>query len=153
MVPLETTDRLSKRPRFSGLSTINIRYRLMIFTINTLFSIFQAHSVWKNVYSEWPSTDSGNYIIEDLQIPELDMLLASKEKGQTLAFSYLMNNKWDEKFHKFELHKTNCIVKNPVDGVTLTSTHSSLYFKVFFLNTKIFLEVLVFRDHYYCNLI
>ena len=92
--------------------------------------LFQAHSVWKDVYTEWPSTENGNYIIEDMQIPELDMLLASKEKGQTLAFSYLVNNKWDEKFQKFELQKANCVVKNHVDGVRLTSTHSSLYFKV-----------------------
>ena len=91
---------------------------------------FQAHSVWKDVYADWPATENGNYVIEDLQIPELDMLLASKEKGQLLAFSFLMNNHWEERFNKFELHKPNCAVKDSADGEMLVPTHSSLYFKV-----------------------
>ena len=85
--------------------------------------------MWKDTFKTWPYTPNQTYVIEDLSVPEFDVLLKSKDKAQIGTFAAMISKFWTGKFEEHNLQKPNCAVKD-TEGNILTTTHSSFYLQV-----------------------
>lgn len=69
------------------------------------------------------------YTIEDIAVPEFDLLLQSKDEAQIETFAVLLNDVWKKRYEKNEFAKPACRVKNK-HGEVVATTHCSFYLKV-----------------------
>ena len=97
--------------------------------MNIFITFDQVGTVWDKLCKTWPKTEDGNYVISDLECPELTPLLRANKEEEIKLFSFLLNDVWESEFKTYDLLRPTCSVED-TNGLMITTTYSSFFMQV-----------------------
>ena len=97
--------------------------------MNIFITFDQVGTMWDKLCRTWPKTEDDNYVISDLECPELIPLLRANKEEEIKLFSFLLNDVWECDFKTYDLLRPTCSVED-TSGLMITTTYSSFFMQV-----------------------